>query len=56
MARITELVQDVDVLLQLQPEELAFYVLRAARDAAQNRLMHIQSILADALTIATTPQ
>lgn len=45
MARLTQLVPDVDVLLQLAPEELAFYVLRAARDSMQNGLMHLQSIV-----------
>jgi uncharacterized protein (TIGR02391 family) len=46
MARLIDLVPDADTLLRLAPEELAFYVLRAARDSAQqNQNMILQSVV-----------
>jgi uncharacterized protein (TIGR02391 family) len=47
MARLVELIPDADTLLALAPEELAFYVLRVARDSVQNGIVHPQAVLND---------
>ena len=43
--RLTDLIPDADALLALAPEELAFYVLQAARDNMQNRMCNPQSVV-----------
>ncbi|PIQ39527.1 MAG: TIGR02391 family protein [Thalassolituus sp. CG17_big_fil_post_rev_8_21_14_2_50_53_8] len=42
--KIYDLIDDPDVLLGLAPEELAFHLLRVARDNIQNGLVHRSSI------------
>jgi len=44
MATLTGIFPDPDVLLALEPEELAPFVLRLARDVAGGRLLHIQVV------------
>jgi uncharacterized protein (TIGR02391 family) len=48
MPTLTQLLPDANVLLALAPEELAFYVLRAARGAEQNGLLNLQPVVNDA--------
>jgi uncharacterized protein (TIGR02391 family) len=44
MARLFELIPDAETVLALAPEELAFYVLQAARDTVQNGLCNAQGV------------
>jgi uncharacterized protein (TIGR02391 family) len=48
MPTLPQLIPDANVLLGLAPEELAFYVLRAARSAEQNGLLNLQPVVNDA--------
>lgn len=47
MPHLQSILPDVDVLLSLQPEELAKVVLRLARERRQNGIVHVQSIIRD---------
>lgn len=47
MDKITTLIPDVEVLLQLAPEELAGTILRLARQRLQNGMVHAQVFAAD---------
>lgn len=49
MARLIELIPDADTLLGLAPEELAFYVLRAAGDSRQASQMCIRQAMVEDL-------
>lgn len=46
MANLTSLVPDIDVLIELAPEELAEVVLRLAHEQRQNNKIHLQAITA----------
>jgi hypothetical protein len=46
MPTLPQLIPDAETLLALAPEELAFYVLRAAIQATQNNLTSLDSVIA----------